>query len=127
MADGDLSFTVQGVKTANTVGSYISKTAQGQFYIVTVQIKNNGSDTKLIDSSQFQIVDGQGRTFDRSIDGQSALSIQQGHVDLFLQQVQPSLSYIGDIVFDLPKDASGFKLVVKGSLFSRGQQIDLGK
>lgn len=127
VTDGDLAFTVQGVKTTSTVGSFYSKTAQGQFYIVTVKIENKGNDTKLVDSSQFQVIDSQGRTFDRSIDGQSALGIQQGQVDLFLQQIQPSLSYNGDLVFDLPKDATGLKIVVKGSLFSRGKQIDLGQ
>lgn len=127
VTDGDLSFTVLGVKTANTLGSYYSKTAQGMFYIVTVQVKNNAKDTKTIDSSQFQVTDNQGHTFDRSSDGQTALGFQQGHVDLFLQQVQPSLSVTGDIVFDVPKDATGLKLVVKSGLFSSGKQIDLGK
>ena len=125
--DGDVSFTVQGVKTANTLGSYYSKAAQGMFYILTLQVKNEAKDTKTIDSSQFQIVDSHGRTFDRSTDGQTALGLQQGHVDLFLQQVQPSLSLLGDVVFDVPKDATGLKLIVKGSLFSKGKQIDLGK
>lgn len=127
VTDGDLSFTVQEVKTANTLGSYYSKQAQGKFYIVTVQVKNDAKDTKTIDSSQFQVTDNQGYTFDRSTDGQTALGLQQGHVDLFLQQVQPSLSLTGDIVFDLPKDATGLKLVAKGSLFSKGKEIDLGK
>ena len=48
-------------------------------------------------------------------------------MDLFLQQVQPGLGVTGDIVFDIPKDATGLKLLVKGSLFGKGQEIDLGK
>lgn len=125
--DSDLSFTVKDVKSKTTLGTYYSKNSQGLFYIVTVGIKNTGKDTKMIDSSQFKVKDNQGRTFDRSIDGQTALGLQQGRVDLFLQQVQPSLAVTGDIVFDVPKDATGLKLVVKGSLFSQGKEIDLGK
>ena len=44
------------------------------------------------------LTDSQGRTFDRSIDGQTAKGMAQGKVDLFLQQVQPGLNVNGDIV-----------------------------
>jgi len=74
-----------------------------------------------------EITDSQRRTFDRSIDGQTAKGMAQGKVDLFLQQVQPGLNVTGDIVFDIPKDATGLKLLVKGGYFGKGQQIDLGK
>lgn len=128
VTDKDLSFTVSGVKIASSVGnSYTNKTAQGIFTIVTVKIANNTKETKTIDSSAFQIIDSQGRKFDRSIEGQTAQGLSQGQVDLFLQQVQPSLSVTGDVVFDIPKDATGLKLLVKGSMFSSGTEIDLGK
>lgn len=128
VTDKDLSFTVSEIKTASSVGnSYTKKDAQGIFTIVTVKIANNTKETKTIDSSAFQIVDSQGRKFDRSIEGQTAKGMSQGQVDLFLQQVQPSLSVTGDVVFDIPKDATGLKLLVKGSLFSSGTEIDLGK
>lgn len=128
VTDKDLSFTVSEIKTASSVGnSYTKKEAQGIFTIVTVKIANNTKETKTIDSSAFQIVDSQGRKFDRSIEGQTAKGMSQGQVDLFLQQVQPSLSVTGDVVFDIPKDATGLKLLVKGSVFSSGTEIDLGK
>jgi aromatic ring hydroxylase len=73
------------------------------------------------------LTDSEGRKFDRSIDGQTAKGLAQGNVDLFLQQVQPGLSVNGEIVFDIPTDAKGLKLIVKGSLFSGGTRIDLGK
>lgn len=73
------------------------------------------------------LTDNQGRKFDRSIEGQTAKGLSQGKVDLFLQQVQPGLSVTGDIVFDIPKEASGLNLIVKGALFGSGKKIDLGK
>lgn len=126
--DGDLAFTVSSVDTASTLGSsFIQKTAQGMYYILTVKIQNNGKDTKTINASDFHMVDSQGRKFDYSTDGQTAMMESQGTTDLFLQQVQPSLSVTGKIVFDVPKDATGLKLLAQGGLFSDGVSIDLGK
>jgi len=126
--DGDLAFTVTTMTTANSLGnSFTSTEAQGIFYVVTLVIENKGKETKTIDSSMITLTDSQDRKFDRSIEGQTAKGLSQGKVDLFLQQVQPGLSVTGDIVFDIPKDATGLKLVVKSSLFGSGQEIDLGK
>ena len=128
IADGDLAFTVSSVTTASTIGnSFVAKTAQGIYYIITVKIDNNGKDTKTINASDFHVVDSQGRKFDYSNDGQLAMEESQGTTDLFLQQIQPSLSVTGKIVFDVPKDATGLKLLAQGGLFTDGVSIDLGK
>lgn len=80
-------------------------------------VKNNGSDTITIDSSLFSLTDSQGREFSHSNDGQTAL-IMSGSNNFFLKQVQPGLSATGDIVFEIPTDASGLTLTVKPSIFS---------
>lgn len=126
--DGDVAFTAVSVDTATTLGNQFTKRdAQGMFYIITLKVENKGKETKTVDSSMISLTDSQGRKFDRSIEGQTAKGLSQGKVDLFLQQVQPSLGVTGDIVFDIPKDATGLKLVVKGSYFGSGKEIDLGK
>lgn len=126
--DGDLVFTATEVNTATTLGSqYTKKDPQGVFYVITLKIENKGKETKTVDSSMITLTDNQGRKFDRSIEGQTAKGLSQGKVDLFLQQVQPGLGVTGDIVFDIPTDAAGLKLIVKGSFFGSGKEIDLGK
>ena len=75
--------------------------------------------------SMAKVTDDKNREFERSIEGQTAKGMAQGSVDLFLQQIQPSLSVTGDVVFDLPSDISNPTLVVKGSLFSDGAKIKL--
>jgi len=126
--DGDLQFTATQIETATSLGnSYTKRDSQGMFYVITLKIENKGKETKTVDSSMITLTDSQGRKFDRSIEGQTAKGLSQGKVDLFLQQVQPGLGVTGDIVFDIPKDATGLKLLVKGSLFGKGQEIDLGK
>ena len=128
VSDGDLAFTVQDMKTAATVGnSFSKKTAQGLYYILSVKIQNNGKETKTINASDFKITDSQGRKYDYSQDGQTAVELGEGTTDLFLQQVQPGLGVNGSIVFDIPKDDTGLKLLAQGDLFSHGVTVDLGK
>jgi hypothetical protein len=114
---GDLSFIATQITNAKSLGNdFMKKDAQGTFKIVTLKISNTGKETKTVDSSMIKLKDGQGRTFERSIDGQTAKGLSQGKVDLFLQQIQPSLSVTGDIVFDIPADATNLKLEVQGGL-----------
>ena len=49
--------------------------------------------------------------------------MSQGHIDLFLQQIQPSLEVTGDLVFDLPADVKNPVLILKGGLFSEGVKV----
>lgn len=124
--DGDLAFTVTNVETVETLGNqFTKKDAQGIFYVVTLKIENKGNKTATFDSSMAKVTDDQGREFERSIEGQTAKGMAQGNVDLFLQQIQPSLSVTGDLVFDLPADMKNPMLVVKGSLFAKGARIKL--
>ncbi len=124
--EGDLGFTVLAVNKQKTLGgAYTQKTAQGTYYVVTLKLDNTGKKTATFDSSMAKITDDQGREFDRSIDGQTALGMSNGKVDLFLQQIQPGLSYTGDLVFDLPDQVKNPVLVVKDSLFGQGAKISL--
>lgn len=124
--DGTMVFTVTNVTTSKTLGnSFTQKSAQGTFYVVTLKIENKGNKTATFDSSMGKVTDDKGREFERSIEGQTAKGLAQGSVDLFLQQIQPSLSVTGDMVFDLPPDIQNPMLVVKGSLFSDGAKIKL--
>ena len=126
--NNQMSFTVNNVTTAQTLGnSYTAKTAQGIYEVINVTIKNGGKTTATINSSDFKLTDSQGRTFDTSTDGETAKSMAEGKSDFFLQQVQPGLNTTGDLVFDIPANDAGLKLLVQGSLFSDGQTIDLGK
>ena len=124
--NGDLTFTVTKVTETKSLGnSYTKKDAQGVFKVITVKVENKGKETKIIDSSMLKLKDAQDRTFERSVDGQTANGLSQGHVDLFLQQVQPSLSVTGEIVFDIPADATGLVLLAKDSMFGKAIEIKL--
>ena len=74
---------------------------------------------------QRKVKDDQGREFERSIEGQTAKGMAEGQVDLFLQQIQPSLSVTGDLVFDLPDSLKNPVLTLKGSVFGQGVEVKL--
>lgn len=123
---GDLAFTATEVNDYKTLGnSFTKKDAQGIFKVITLKIENKGKETKTIDSSMLKLKDNQGRTFERSIDGQTAKGMAEGKVDLFLQQVQPGLNVSGEIVFDIPADAQGLVLEVRGGIFATATDIAL--
>lgn len=125
---GDLAFTVNGVKEYQSLGnSFTSKDAQGVFKVVSLKIENVGKETKTIDSSMIKLMDSEGRTFERSIDGQTAKGLSQGQVDLFLQQVQPGLSVNGEIVFDVPESAEGLVIELRGGLFATPAEVELAE
>ena len=125
---GDLAFIVNGVKEYQSLGnSFTSKDAQGVFKVVSLKIENVGKETKTIDSSMIKLTDSEGRTYERSIDGQTAKGMAQGQVDLFLQQVQPGLSVNGEIVFDIPETAQGLVIELRGGLFATPAEVELSE
>ncbi len=126
VVSGDLSFIATSVSDSKILGnSFTKKEAQGTFKIITLKISNTGKETKTVDSSMIKLKDDQGRTYERSIEGQTAKGLSQGKVDLFLQQVQPGLSVTGDIVFDVPADANNLILSVQGGFFTTAAEIKL--
>lgn len=124
--DGDLAFTITTVEKVKTLGNqYSKKTAQGMYYVIAMKIENKGKKTATFDSSMAKVKDAEGREFERSIDGQTAKSMSEGKTDMFLQQIQPSLSVSGDLVFDLPEGMKSPTILLKGSMFNKGVEVKL--
>lgn len=124
--DGDLAFTVTSVEKVKTLGNqYSKKTAQGMYYVIAMKVENKGKKTATFDSSMAKVKDAEGREFERSIDGQTAKSMSEGKTDMFLQQIQPSLSVSGDLVFDLPEGMKSPTILLKGSVFNKGVEVKL--
>lgn len=124
--DGDLAFTVTSVEKVKTLGNqYSKKSAQGTFYVIAMKVENKGKKTATFDSSMAKVKDAEGREFERSIDGQTAKSMSEGKTDMFLQQIQPSLSVLGDLVFDLPEGMKSPTILLKGSMFNKGVEVKL--
>lgn len=117
-AAGDLHFMVNSITKQKTVGSGYSlkKSQSGTYAILDVSVVNGSKDTVTIDSSFFNLSDSEGRKFTNSTDGQTALMLSGGD-NFFLKQVQPGLGVRGNVVFEIPEDATGLKLTVQSGIF----------
>ena len=123
----DVKIVVEGLETQNEVGDnqFSKKTAQGVFKVVKVTLTNNQKDAITIDSNSFKLIDDKGREFSYSSEGQIAIetSTNSQQESFFLKQLNPGLSITGNVVFDVPKDATGFKLQARGGF--TGKKIEL--
>lgn len=120
---GNFEFKVNKVEEKTAVGGSEfsdSKKAQGIFKLIEVEVKNNNKETKYLDSSMFKLKDSKGQEFTVSTDAMTAFEIYEagGESQFFLQQIQPSLSKTGIIIFDVPKDTTNPILIVSGGFLS---------
>ncbi len=106
-----LTYKVTKAETFTEMGtSLVNKKTNGKFVKVYLDITNNAKETKQILTPRFKIIDNQDRQFDRVSD--DILYISDGIN--FGEQLQPSLTLSGAIVFELPKDSEDLKLIIMG-------------
>jgi hypothetical protein len=121
----DVKIAVEGFESKDQLGTnqFAIAKAQGVFKVVTVTMTNNQKDAITVDSNSFKLVDDQGREYSASSDAQMALATSDEKNDLLLKQVNPGLTVKGQVAFDVPADAKGFKLDARGGML--GKKISL--
>jgi hypothetical protein len=118
--DGKFAFTVSKIKCGvkEVGGEFLNEKAQGQFCLVTMNVKNIGDESQLFDASSQK-----GRTdTGATVDADSAASLyanQEG--GSFLEEINPGNS-LEDIivVYDIAKDQKLTALELHDSMFSEG-------
>lgn len=122
--DGKFEFTVKSVKCGESkVGSeFLSKTAQGQFCVVNVQVKNIGNEARTFDSSN-QRAFGVGDV-KYSSDGVASLYANENN-ESFINEINPGNSIAANVVFDIPKDGKLLVVELHDSAFSGGVKVSL--
>ena len=124
---GDVGWTVTAVKTTDKLESEFtdSKTTTGKFLWVDLTINNYGRKPITADDTAVSILDSQGREFKAYAESFSFIPDDK---KLFLEQINPGMAKVGEVIFELPKDAAGLQLSVGDlDLWSNDQGlIDLG-
>lgn len=110
---GDVYFTANEVTTATNVGGEYGVTAQSQFTIVNVTVRNEKNEAITVDSSFFKLLSGE-RTYDS--DGTAAIYANED-ADFFLTSVNPGVSLTGNVVFDVPADLENPQMQVQTGFF----------
>ncbi|MEV1288732.1 DUF4352 domain-containing protein [Micromonospora sp. NPDC049679] len=122
--DGKFEFTVKSSKcgVAKVGTSVIGDKAQGQFCLITVNVKNIGKEPQaLVDSAQKAFAaDGT----EYSTDSEAALYANKDQNTLF-NEINPGNQVTGVLVFDIPKNVKLTKLELHDSPFSGGVDVAL--
>ena len=121
--DGQFEFTVTGIKKAAEIGDkYVNKTAQGQFVIVSVTVRNVGDEARMFDASSQYLFDTQGTKYDASTDG---VAYMGQRAQSFLEQINPGNRVKGYVIFDVPKGLKLDHIELHDSPFSGGVDVKL--
>ena len=116
----DVKIAVTGFASKDSIGDnqFSIAKAQGIFRVVFVSLTNNQKDAITIDSNSFKLIDDQDREFSYSSEAQMAMmsSINNKQENFFLKKINPGMTITGQIAYDVPKDAKGFKLKASGGI-----------
>ncbi len=124
--DGKFEFTVKGIKcnepSVTDNSGYFTKTAQGQYCLLTLSVKNIGDQQQYFSQGDQKLLNVSGQQF--SVDTSATLT-KSNNADIWLAQINPGNSVEGTLVFDLPKDQAPVAAQLHDSAFSSGIKIDL--
>ncbi|HEX9899214.1 MAG TPA: DUF4352 domain-containing protein [Candidatus Methylomirabilis sp.] len=103
-------------------------TSKGEFLAVYLRAENAANvGNRSVTPETVILVDGQNRRIDRAPEAERiVVSLHPGHASMFeRKEIWPNLRVDGWVVFDVPKGATGLRLLVKGMPASKGKLIDL--
>ncbi len=96
---GDVSYIVNSISSAQTLGGeYMNKTAQGVYLVVNVTVTNKGNESLDVSNSFFTLVDGE-KQYDS--DGVASLYANEDGQSFFVNSINPDLSLSSNVAFDV--------------------------
>ncbi|MGY0002503.1 DUF4352 domain-containing protein [Micromonospora sp. I033] len=122
--DGKFEFTVKSSKcgVAKIGTDLIGAKAQGQFCLVTLNVRNIGKESQMFDGSSQKAYAANGTEY--SADGGAAIYANK-NAETFLNDINPGNQVTGVVVFDIPKKVKLAKLELHDSPFSGGVTVSL--
>ena len=110
-AINDFEFTIQGTNVQETVGDFDPSEANGIYLVVYLDVKNVSNRPRTFPYDDFEVVDGQGRSY--SFDEFAAINLLIYEFDQFstmYEELQPGVITSTGLIFDAAVEATGFKL-----------------
>jgi hypothetical protein len=122
--DGNFEFTVTGVKcgVASVGPADFGQKAQGEFCLVSVNVKNVGTTAELFSDISQKAYDASGAEF--AVDSGAGVYANR-ESSTFLEQINPGNTVKGKLVFDVPKGTKLTSVLLHESLFSSGVKVPL--
>lgn len=122
--DGKFQFTVTGMQCGvDSVGpDGFGQKAQGEFCLVSVQVKNVGKSAEVFNDFSQRAYDAKGTEF--SPDSGAGIYVNKDS-STFLESINPGNTVKGKLVFDVPKGAKLASVVLHESEFTAGVKVPL--
>lgn len=122
--DGKFEFTVKSIKcgTPSIGEGYSTKTAQGQYCLLDISVKNIGNEAQSLFSSNQYLFNASGQKYSAD---DTATYIAGGSATTWYNDINPGNGVEGTIVFDIPKDQTPTTTELHDSSFSGGVKVSL--
>ncbi len=123
--DGKFEFVVKSVECGKTTigtNQYLTKNAQGQFCLMTINVKNIGDKAQGFFGTNQKLLNAQNQQY--SADDAAGVYVDQNYSTLF-SNINPGNSVEGVIVFDIPKDQTPVSAELHDSAYSSGVKVNL--
>lgn len=120
-----MDLAVISTQETDVIGGDISKSqASGKFLQVGITIGNGSKDAITVNYDQFKLIDPEGNEYSMSLDSEMALD-DSGQPVFNTLELNPKMSYVGFLAFDVPKEIDAFKLKVSDYWNKSGDIIPL--
>jgi hypothetical protein len=124
--DGKFAFTVTSVKcgepTVTDSSGYLTKTAQGQYCLLTLSVKNIGDKQQLFSESDQKLLNATSQQY--SPDSTATL-YNSSNSDVFLSEINPGNTVSGVLVYDIPVGQTPVTAELHDSSLSGGVKVSL--
>lgn len=122
--DGKFEFTVNSIKCgqANVGHDYLTKTAQGQYCLLAVTVRNIGNEAQSLYSGNQYLFNSAGQKYSAD-DSATFTAAPSGNT--WYDNINPGNSVEGNIVFDIPKDQTPVSAELHDSALSGGVKVNL--
>jgi len=119
--DCHIGYSVSGVQTASITSPELQQTsAKGQFVIVRLKVwfdertisPNRGDGPLTPNARGVLLVDANGHAYELSPEGEAELAHLAGNSGSLRRPLRPGQSFAKDLVFAVPKDATGLRLLI---------------
>ncbi|MNY85590.1 Telomeric repeat-binding factor 2 [compost metagenome] len=112
---GKFSIAVLKPEVKPSVGSqYIKQEANGVYWIFPVAVRNDDTESRLVDTTMFQLISESGAK--SNPDASAGMLMDTS--SLFLERINPGVQVDSYVIFDMPKDhkPETYKLAVRGGV-----------
>ncbi len=119
--DCHIGYSVAGIQTTAAIGPELRETnAKGQFVIVRLKVwfdertisSARGDGPLTPNARRVLLVDANDHAYELSPEGEAALAHLAGDSGSLRRPLRPGQSFAKDLVFDVPKDAPGLRLLI---------------